>query len=131
MNKHILRLAKQSSLIPYESDGKMKEAEKFAESIIQECIDLISPYTIKGVEMIDPGTHLHPIYVIREHFDMPIISKVERLKTENEQLRDLLAVAYQMAGVVDAPEKYLDAFSSGKGDMDTLLPISFGEKNEG
>jgi hypothetical protein len=129
MNKHILRLAKQSRLIQYESDGKMEEVEKFAELIVQECIDLISPYTIKGVEMIDPGTHLHPIYVIREHFEMPII--VERLKKENEQLRDLLAVAYQMAGVVGAPEEYLDAFSSGKGDMDTLLPISFGEKNEG
>jgi hypothetical protein len=123
MNKHILRLAKQSRLIQYESDGKMEEVEKFAELIVQECIDLISPYTIKGVEMIDPGTHLHPIYVIREHFEMPII--VERLKKENEQLRDLLAVAYQMAGVVDAPEKYLDAFSSGKGDMDSLLPIKF------
>jgi hypothetical protein len=129
MNKHILRLAKQSRLIQYESDGKMEEVEKFAELIVQECIDLISPYTIKGVEMIDPGTHLHPIYVIREHFEMPII--VERLKKENEELRNLLAVAYQMAGVVDAPEKYLDAFSSGKGDIDTLLPISFGEKNEG
>jgi len=129
MNKRIRELAKQSGLIQYESDGKMEEVEKFAELIVQECIDLISPYTIKGVEMIDPGTHLHPIYVIREHFEMPII--VDRLKKENEQLRDLLAVAYQMAGVVDAPEKYLDAFSSGKGDIDTLLPISFGEKNEG
>ena len=70
MNKHILRLAKQSGLVQYESDGKMEEVEKFAELIVQECIDLISPYTIKGVEMIDVGTHLHPIYVIRENFGM-------------------------------------------------------------
>lgn len=70
MNKHILRLAKQSGLIKYDSDGKMEEVEKFAELIVQECIDLISPYTIKGVEMIDVGTHLHPIYVIRENFGM-------------------------------------------------------------
>ena len=70
MNKHILRLAKQYRLIQYESDGKMEDVEKFDELIIQECIDLISPYTIKGVEMIDPGTHLHPIYVIRENFGM-------------------------------------------------------------
>ena len=69
MNK-IRELAKQSGLIKYESDGKMEEVEKFAKLIVQECIDLISPYTIKGVEMIDVGTHLHPIYVIRENFGM-------------------------------------------------------------
>ena len=27
MNKHILRLAKQSGLVQYESDGKMEEAQ--------------------------------------------------------------------------------------------------------
>jgi hypothetical protein len=70
MNKQILKLAKHSGLIQYESDGKIKEVEQFAEMIIQECIDLISPYTIKGVEMIDHGTHLHPIYVIKEHFGL-------------------------------------------------------------
>ena len=38
MNKRILELAKQSGLIQYESDGKMEEVEKFAESIIEECV---------------------------------------------------------------------------------------------
>ena len=42
MNKHILRLAKQSRLIQYESDGKMEEAEKFAELIVRETMDYAS-----------------------------------------------------------------------------------------
>ena len=36
MNKHILRLAKKSGLIKYESDGKMEETEKFAELIVYD-----------------------------------------------------------------------------------------------
>lgn len=78
MNKRIHKLSEQADdyadkvLSPgeFHPDWHDVRDEKFAELIIQECIDLISPYTIKGVEMIDPGTHLHPIYVIREHFDM-------------------------------------------------------------
>lgn len=42
MNKHILRLAKQSGLVQYESDGKMEEAEKFAELIVRETMDYAS-----------------------------------------------------------------------------------------
>ena len=38
MNKRIIELAKKSGLIKYESDGKMDEAEKFAELIVQECL---------------------------------------------------------------------------------------------
>jgi hypothetical protein len=97
MNKHILRLAKKSGLIKYESDGKMEETEKFAELIIRECIDLISPYTLrvstntsKGVEMYDAGTQLNPIYVIEQHFGMQTTSKVERLEKENQELRNVI-----------------------------------------
>ena len=40
--------------------------EKFAELIVQECIDIISPYTIR---MGRPGEeYLHPIQEIRKHF---------------------------------------------------------------
>jgi hypothetical protein len=42
MNKHILRLAKQSGLIKYESDGKMEEVEKFAELIVRQTMDYAS-----------------------------------------------------------------------------------------
>ena len=69
MNNRIRELAEQAKLYDgwFCGNGNI---EKFAELIVQECIDLISPYTIKGVEMIDVGTHLHPIYVIRENFGM-------------------------------------------------------------
>ena len=42
MNKHILRLAKQSGLVQYESDGKMEEVEKFAELIVRQTMDYAS-----------------------------------------------------------------------------------------
>ena len=39
---------------------------KFAELIVQECIDIIAPYTIR---MGRPGEeYLHPIQEIRKHF---------------------------------------------------------------
>jgi len=40
--------------------------EKFAELIIIECIDIISPYTVR---MSRPGEeYLHPIQEIKDHF---------------------------------------------------------------
>ena len=40
--------------------------EKFAELIVQECIDIIAPYTVR---MSRPGEeYLHPILEIKEHF---------------------------------------------------------------
>ena len=40
--------------------------EKFAELIVQECIDIISPYTVR---MSRPGEeYLHPINEIKKHF---------------------------------------------------------------
>jgi enoyl-CoA hydratase/carnithine racemase len=45
---------------------KPEDLEKFAQLIVQECIDLISPYT---VSMNRPGEeYLHPILEIRKHF---------------------------------------------------------------
>ena len=42
------------------------ELEKFAELIVQECIDIISPYTVR---MSRPGEEfLHPISEIKKHF---------------------------------------------------------------
>jgi hypothetical protein len=42
------------------------ELEKFAELIVQECIDIISPYTVR---MNRPGEEfLHPISEIKKHF---------------------------------------------------------------
>ena len=42
------------------------ELEKFAELIVRDCIDIISPYTIR---MGRPGEeYLHPIQEIKTHF---------------------------------------------------------------
>ena len=43
-----------------------RDLEKFALLIVQECIDIISPYTIR---MSRPGEeYLHPILEIRKNF---------------------------------------------------------------
>ena len=43
-----------------------EDLEKFAELIVQECIDIIAPYTVR---MSKPGEeYLHPILEIKEHF---------------------------------------------------------------
>ena len=40
--------------------------QKFAELIVQECIDIIAPYTVR---MSRPGEeYLHPILEIKQHF---------------------------------------------------------------
>jgi hypothetical protein len=73
MNERIKQLAEQAgfavnkryvtpSYLVYEPE----EFEKFAELIVQECIDIIAPYSVR---MSRPGEeYLHPIQEIKEHF---------------------------------------------------------------
>ena len=61
MNERIQELAKQV----YGTQATEQEI-KFALLIVQECIDIIAPYTVR---MSRPGEeYLHPILEIREHF---------------------------------------------------------------
>jgi hypothetical protein len=60
---------------------------------------------------------------------------IEELKEENERLQMICAAAYQMAGVADAPVRFLDALSNplemAQEQIDALLPITPNEfKNE-
>jgi len=42
------------------------QLEKFSKLIVQECIDIIAPYTVR---MSRPGEeYLHPILEIKKHF---------------------------------------------------------------
>jgi hypothetical protein len=46
--------------------AELERLEKFALLIVQDCIDIISPYTVR---MSRPGEeYLHPILEIKEHF---------------------------------------------------------------
>jgi uncharacterized protein YutE (UPF0331/DUF86 family) len=75
MNEQIRKLIEQSSEWVCENypesldDNDQFHAlamEKFAELIVQECIDIIAPYTVR---MSKPGEeYLHPILEIKEHF---------------------------------------------------------------
>jgi len=53
-------------LVSESGDDCERELKKFAELIVQECIDIIAPYTVR---MSRPGEeYLHPILEIKEHF---------------------------------------------------------------
>lgn len=52
---------------------------------------------------------------------------LRELEQESERLKELLACAYQLAGTVGAPVRFLDAFSRGEGGIDSLLPVSYDE----
>ena len=70
MNQRIKQLAEQATtyIEPTANSGEgwIFDKEKFAELIVQECIDLISPYTVR---MSRPGEeYLHPILEIKQHF---------------------------------------------------------------
>jgi hypothetical protein len=61
----------------------------------------------------------------------------EDLLKEIDALRALCACAYQLAGIINAPVRFLDAFSDGaNGDaagkdwVEELLPVTLPEQNE-
>jgi hypothetical protein len=67
MNERIRLLAEQAG---YQADmfgighWDMPECKKFAELIVRECIDIVSPYAIR-MENFDGG---HPIDDLKKHF---------------------------------------------------------------
>jgi len=70
MNKRIQQLAEQATtyIEPTSTSGEgwIFDKEKFAELIVQDCIDIIAPYTIR---ISRPGEeYLHPILEIKQHF---------------------------------------------------------------
>jgi hypothetical protein len=72
MNLRIKELAEQAGISLSQKDfsyywvESAEDIEKFAELIVQECIDIIAPYTVR---MSRPGEeYLHPIQEIKQHF---------------------------------------------------------------
>jgi len=71
MNEQIRQLAEQAEKYAddnFRGEPTWSEAfeSKFAELIVQECIDIISPYTVR---MSRPGEeYLHPIQEIKKRF---------------------------------------------------------------
>ena len=72
MNERIKELAEQSGLLgPTSRIGNSHEAtEKFAELIVQDCIDILSPYTVNMNRIGEE--YLHPIQEIRKHFGVKL-----------------------------------------------------------
>jgi len=71
MNERIKELIKQMDQAETPTGGGAftlydTDLEYFAELIVQECIDIIAPYTVR---MSRPGEeYLHPIQEIKQHF---------------------------------------------------------------
>ena len=76
MNEQIKKLAEQARAWVNDTNNVSPDIEyvfykdaydkKFAELIVAECIDIISPYTVR---MSKPGEeYLHPIQEIKQHF---------------------------------------------------------------
>jgi len=65
MNRNFKKLAEQCW--DQRLDGRLYfDQEMFAQLIVQECIDIIAPYTVR---MSKPGEEcLHPILEIKQHF---------------------------------------------------------------
>ena len=67
MNERIKLLGAQAGfhVTNFEPDADIREPlEKFAELIVRECIDIVSPYAIR-MENFDGG---HPIADLKKHF---------------------------------------------------------------
>jgi hypothetical protein len=78
MNERIKVLAERAGSTHKQNLGVYQfytdELEKFAELIVQECIDIIAPYTVR---MNRPGEeYLHPILEIKQHFGVEEQEKV-------------------------------------------------------
>ena len=69
MNERIKQLAEQAFAVCGKHSNNYNGpafSAKFAELIVQECIDIIAPYSVR---MSRPGEeYLHPIQEIKEHF---------------------------------------------------------------
>ena len=69
MNKELIQKLFSKSCWDEQAEVDIEDfisVEKFAELIVQECIDIISPYTVR---MSRPGEeYLHPINEIKKHF---------------------------------------------------------------
>jgi hypothetical protein len=64
MNERIKQLAEQVDSEFNSPYDRHKAIERFAELIVRECIDIVSPYAIR-MENFDGG---HPIADLKKHF---------------------------------------------------------------
>jgi hypothetical protein len=66
MNERFKEIEKQCWRATQSDPYALFDVKKFAELIVQECIDIIAPYTVR---MSRPGEeYLHPILEIKRHF---------------------------------------------------------------
>jgi hypothetical protein len=117
MNKRIQKLAQQTDIWCDQNHAgdefyHLRWEEKFALLIVQECIDIISPYTISMSRIGEE--YLHPIQEIKNNFgvgDEPtkIYSPGESVMSEQEELRYAAfawEINYPRGGAMDFIGRY-------------------------
>ena len=65
--------------------------------------------------------------------DQTISKQADEISAQDgklDRLEELLATAYQLAGLVGAPVRFLDAYSRHEGNIDSLLPVDLKEIEE-
>ena len=67
MNKRFKELARDARLLTGWPVGET-EYQKFAELIVQDCIDILAGYRGKVTWKNEDEMHQHPIFVIQKHF---------------------------------------------------------------
>jgi hypothetical protein len=67
MNKRFKELARDARLLTGWPVGEV-EYQKFAELIVQDCIDILAGYRGKVTWKNEDEMHQHPIFVIQKHF---------------------------------------------------------------
>ena len=75
MNERIRELKEQATrtaMWPGDPDAGELDVEKFAELIIQDCVDILSGYHGKVIWKNEETGHNHPIFVIQNHFGVEL-----------------------------------------------------------
>jgi hypothetical protein len=101
--------------------------------LMDDYLDEASPATVLG----DVRVMLREVDLLREvahklreqlaaatDANISLLLDEERHEAEIGRLQELLAVAYQLAGFVDADVRFLDAFSRCEGTCESLLPVT-------
>jgi hypothetical protein len=76
MNKRIKELAEQANIPQFPILGSPAwvatdhDMEKFAQLIVQDCLDILSPYTVNMNRIGEE--YLHPIQEIKKHFGVEL-----------------------------------------------------------
>lgn len=129
------------------SERPKEDSEYYAKvhpTVVLKLIAEIERLTNQAIELMDGNVHCGTRPVPREELEDRIVmlrqiidqerAQYNELESENDRLQQICAAAYQMAGQVGAPVRFLDALSrpceTTQEQIDALLPVGEDEFSE-